>query len=528
MRAHISPLFLLLLPQNLIFSSFAFAPNPILVSNELEHLLVDTGGANDGGFKRAITPCTNYVEGSQLLGRETAAQWIRVAFHDFVTADVGTGVGGLDASIGFETLRAENSGTAMNDSLTFFAPFVSAQVSMADMIALSVVMSVGGCGGPHIPLRGGRIDATQAGVFGVPEPETDLEQTLEEFSGAGFNQSDAIALTACGHTMGNVHHGGFPQVVPESAVTPNNTGGGVHFDVTPANFDIDVVQEYLSGTGQRGGPLVTTDNVTVRSDLRLYTSDNNQTLQALSQSSNYFRKACAQLFSRMIDTVPKDVKLTTIIEPMVYKPVNVSLGLTSDSNSSLSIYLDTSSSSNDPAPTLFISYETRLGSPASHRVIATYTPDVENNGTSIFGNTYYYRFTASIDSSAGISAYTVANTSFALRDTIFFLPDLSSAQDNGSDTWSVNITAAALTSSNPSNVRAVLFTPTGQLGTLAPRIVTQNVTLNEIGSVGVYKIYSAVVVVETINIGGASVDIVGSFAGGREVIDEFKKLSLII
>ena len=69
------------------------------------------------------------------------------------------------------------------------------------MIALSVVMSVGGCGGPHIPLRGGRIDATQAGVFGVPEPETDLEQTLEEFFGAGFNQSDAIALKACGHTM---------------------------------------------------------------------------------------------------------------------------------------------------------------------------------------------------------------------------------------------------------------------------------------------------------------------------------------
>ena len=170
----------------------------------------------------------------------------------------------------------------------------------------------------------------------------------------------------------------------------------------------------------------------------------------------------------MIDTVPKEVKLTPIIEPMVYKPVNVSLGLTSDSNGSQSIvfsgavrvsfenairiflafltpinqYLDTSSSSNDPAPTLFISYQTRLGSPASHRVIATYTPDVENNGTSIFGNTYYYRFTASIDSSAGISGYTVANTSFALRDTVFFLPDLSSAQDNGSDTWNVNITAA--------------------------------------------------------------------------------------
>ena len=85
-----------------------------------------------------------------------------------------------------------------------------------------------------------------------------------------------------------------------------------------------------------------------------------------------------------------------------------------------------------------------------------------------------------------------------------------------------------MTSSNPSDVHAVLFTPTGQLGTLAPRIVTQNVTLNEIGIVGAYKIYSTIVEVETINIGGTSVDIVGSFAGGREVVDEFKKLSLVI
>lgn len=131
-------------------------PELVAVSNhvvdELEHLLVDTSGANDGGFKRAITPCTNYVSGSQLLGRETAAQWMRVAFRmyngysftvsylfkvrkcgplidDFITANVTSGTGGIDASIGFETLRAENSGSAMNDSLGFFAPFISKYVS---------------------------------------------------------------------------------------------------------------------------------------------------------------------------------------------------------------------------------------------------------------------------------------------------------------------------------------------------------------------------------------------------------------
>jgi hypothetical protein len=66
-------------------------------------------------------------------------------------------------------------------------------------------MSVGNCGGPKISLKSGRVDATEAGPFGVPEPETDLEETLEEFAVSGFNQVDAIGLTVCGHSMGNVH-----------------------------------------------------------------------------------------------------------------------------------------------------------------------------------------------------------------------------------------------------------------------------------------------------------------------------------
>lgn len=189
----------------------------------LEHILVDTHGAHKSGFADAITPCSNYVSGSQLTGRETAAQWLRVAFHDFVTANVEAGTGGMDASIGFETLREEDSGTAFNDSLTFFRPYVNSRVSMADLIAMATVMvcvlirlavnssadilkSVGNCGGPQIPARGGRIDAIGPGPFGVPAPDTDLETTLQFFHNPGFNQVDSIKLTACGHTMGSVHH----------------------------------------------------------------------------------------------------------------------------------------------------------------------------------------------------------------------------------------------------------------------------------------------------------------------------------
>lgn len=104
-----------------------FYPDP--QASILEHILVDTHGAYKSGFADAITPCTNYVSGAQTLGRTTAAQWLRVAFHDFVTADVVQGTGGMDASIGFETLREENSGSAFNDSFAFWRSYVNSRVS---------------------------------------------------------------------------------------------------------------------------------------------------------------------------------------------------------------------------------------------------------------------------------------------------------------------------------------------------------------------------------------------------------------
>ena len=55
--------------------------------------------------------------------------------------------------------------------------------------------------------RPGRVDATVADpTTGVPAPETDLDETLLFFDRAGFNREDAIGLTACGHTLGSVHH----------------------------------------------------------------------------------------------------------------------------------------------------------------------------------------------------------------------------------------------------------------------------------------------------------------------------------
>jgi hypothetical protein len=115
---------------------------PTSQASILEHILVDTHGAHSSGFAYAITPYTNYVSGVQTLGRTTAAHWIRVSFHDFVTADVTAGTGGIDASIGFKTLREENSGSAMNDMLGLKKDVNPEVSSLSDPILMFSLSSV--------------------------------------------------------------------------------------------------------------------------------------------------------------------------------------------------------------------------------------------------------------------------------------------------------------------------------------------------------------------------------------------------
>lgn len=158
---------------------------------------------------------------------------------------------------------------------------------MADLIALNVVTSVGGCSSPtlRIPLRGGRIDATEGGETGVPEPESSLEETLAISAKTGFNQSDLIACSFALNSKFTLieisgthylwtHHGkrascrisasrsvpliGYHRptsdgilllLVPESAVTPDNLGGAIHFDATPGIFDHNVYASVQSQPG---------------------------------------------------------------------------------------------------------------------------------------------------------------------------------------------------------------------------------------------------------------------------------------
>ena len=378
--------------------------------------------------------------------------------------------------------------------------------AVADLIALGVVTAVANCGGPKVPMKVGRIDATAAGPSGVPKPETDISTTLSEFSTAGFNPSDTIALTACGHTMGGVHRNIFPQVVPASSIGPNNADGRVPFDETVAGFDIATVNDYVHGTGAKGGPLVTTTNKTVQSDLRLYTSDQNATMKQLSQSTAYFQSQCQGAFQRMIETVPGNVYLSDPMDPTTttnLKPAAIYLNVDWKGNMALSgfmRYIQVAGAAAPPA-TLTIKLIGRNGKATA--TTATGTKSASDTGTGVWGTTRSYPFTLSFPATTGISGISVNGQTFSFQDSMFVVSSLSNFSPtppafsttsslNTVSTYSVNTTVAYLTTAPPASLTATYNIPVPQTGTLSPRIDTsQTATLKKIGTIGPFTIYSA-------------------------------------
>ncbi|PPR02845.1 hypothetical protein CVT24_002323 [Panaeolus cyanescens] len=182
-------------------------------------------------------------------------------------------------------------------------------------------MAVADCGGPIIPLRGGRIDATGPGRAGVPEPHQDLQTHIENFRLQGFNPTEMIELVACGHTLGGVESADFPTIVDQPPGLPSSFSESAAFDGT-TSFDTAVVTQYLDGSTLN--PLVSGRNETTRSDLRIFSSDGNVTMKALSNPV-VFKDRCKTLFERMLNTVPANVNLTEVIELIPEKPQQAAL-----------------------------------------------------------------------------------------------------------------------------------------------------------------------------------------------------------
>ncbi|KAA8646659.1 uncharacterized protein ATNIH1004_005334 [Aspergillus tanneri] len=192
---------------------------------------------------------------------------------------------------------------------------------MADLIAMGVYTAVRSCGGPIIPIRAGRIDATTAGPVGVPQPQNSQGTFINQFLRTGFNTSGMIALTACGHTLGGVHADNFPKILAPGSVAHNYQ----LLDGTAA-FDEKIVTDFVHHV--LGNPL-TGNLARINSrdaDTKVFTADGNVTIRTLTDPTT-FRSTCASLLQQMIEVVPSGVVLTDPIVPYEVKPVHLQLSL---------------------------------------------------------------------------------------------------------------------------------------------------------------------------------------------------------
>ncbi|KAE9397992.1 hypothetical protein BT96DRAFT_1020437 [Gymnopus androsaceus JB14] len=188
-----------------------------------------------------------------------SAQWLRTAYHDMSTHNVDDGTGGLDASIQYELDRPQRPPT-------------------------------------------------------VPEPQQPLESHIEAFRRQGFNQTEMIALVACGHTLGGVRQEDFPLIVTENL-------GATDVDTFDTTLAFDTTMSLTESPNIFKSPpkmYFVGPNLTARSDFRIFSSDANVTMQSLL-SSDKFTQTCGDLIQRMINTVPNGVTLTDpVTEPSNY------------------------------------------------------------------------------------------------------------------------------------------------------------------------------------------------------------------
>ncbi|ETI23325.1 hypothetical protein G647_05125 [Cladophialophora carrionii CBS 160.54] len=498
--------------------------------DDLEDLVYLTNGYNARGFPVTLQPCTIAKE----PGHSIAAAFVRTAFHDMAPFDIATGVGGTDASIGFEldsSIYPTNTGIAFNNTMHFYSQFFNSRTSMADLVNVGLYMAVRACGGPIVPVRAGRVDATGPGPVGVPEPTDPMPKMIGIFRRMGFSPEEMVFVTACGHSLGGVHSAEHPDIVP-----PNSTPLDVQdLDSTNATFDNAVVTEFLDGTTKN--PLVVGANPAAYSDGRIFGLNNRQTVSALADPYA-FANTCSGIFQKMVNTVPRAVELSDIITPYELKPTNLQLNVAADGQNlefSGELRIHTNDLPSSSIASVQLIYRDRTGaSDSAYTISATVAGDA--NG---FDDTFtFYSFASTIPASTSISTFTVLVTltsggtqtfdnygqGYAISDKIFAQTSYSSLSAvDGSGSQQLTVFAAARTGEayEPVNLSMELINPITYNDLPTVSVVPQPMTSVCAGQY--YTFYSATFSVPAPGVNFTHYD-VSATSDGAVVSDSFKSL----
>ncbi|KAF7349267.1 Peroxidase [Mycena sanguinolenta] len=455
-------------------------------------------------------------------------------YHDVATHNITDGTGGLDGSIFFEIDRVENVGAGMNNTINDFSTYPSKYLTRADIIAIATVFAVATCSGPVIPFRGGRVDANIAGPYGVPNASDPIDSLTSNFAHQGFNTSEMIQLVACGHTLGGVRYPDFPDVVSGSGSTTIVD----LFDETQ-QFDHNIVSQYLDGSTR--DPLLVL-NQTMASDLRVFSSDGNVTMQSMN-SADSFAQACATVFDKMLNTVPSDVTLTDEITLVPFKVSAVQLTVgTSQLQFQASVRLEATQST-----TVKMYWCDRYGSAANcsgnvQRFAASGgSQAVSSPVTTAMGITLEkYSFVVPVNASQSISKFwfvvdygngttvTADNggTDYVIdQDEVLWVPSMSTDKSVLDSSVGIFIAAAVKSSgSTPSRVYIDCF---GRATSdFLPVNATYDLTLNtSIPAVAGYDFYTGTA---TASFGATmQFDLYAVDANGTSYVDEYRQSGLI-
>ncbi|KAK3308814.1 uncharacterized protein B0T15DRAFT_411620 [Chaetomium strumarium] len=501
-------------------------------TDHMEEIVYQLQGFQGSLFNDIITPCNNEAAGP---GRITASEWLRVGFQyvDMAPHNRYFGTGGLDGSIQFELNNGENTGPGHATTLQFFANYLTSRSSLADLIAAGVYASVRSCGGPIIPLKLGRRDATSGGS-GVPQPQNSLLTFQQQFDRMGFTPTEMIQLVACGHTLGSVHSSEFPQIVAAS-------DGQIGLDSTNAAFDNSVATEYVSGTTKN--PLVVGPSRTNgrNSDGRIFASDGNATIRTLTDAAT-FSSVCQTMLQKMIEVVPSDVTLTGPIAPYAVKPVDMQLTLNSGGTTfSLSGYIRvrTTELPASSIKNVVLTWKDRNGgNSCGSSTTCSVTATLQGVSTGFDDSFGFFPIQATIPAASGISSFTVVvnlndgssktydnnGNSYPMSDAVVLQkPQSCLLQGTGA------LTVSALVRNDivglPVNLGVSYLVPRNTTnGNPVPALTEATIPMAEGDCVGQYTFYTASFTV----IGGQSYNArisVSAGSGATAYTDDFNKAS---
>ncbi|KAI8965723.1 heme peroxidase [Daldinia sp. FL1419] len=504
-------------------------PSP---NDELEEIMYQVQGYRARDFGGTVIPCSNEASGP---GRQNAAEWLRAAFHDMATTTYLDSVrsGGLDGSLQYELTSSDNIGPGFNTTLKFMADYYTSRSGVADLIALGVYYAVRSCGGPAVPIAGGRVDATVAGPIGVPLPQNTAFTFEQQFSRMGFSKTEMIQVTACGHSIGGVHENEFPEIVP----TGSTSNGEGTFDSTVSVFDNKVVTEYIAGNTTN--PMVVGPSVkaTRNSDYKVFNYDGNVTVKAMAAAAE-FSSICATVLQKLINTVPDGVVLSDPIQPYSVKPVDMQLALNPDlSTMKLTgfIRVRTTDIGSDSISSLTLDYKDRSGGSNCGSANCAYTATVLGTTQGFDDQFIWFPISADVSTSTGISSFTVtlnmADGTTKLFDNngnLYSVQDAIFIQNSQSCLLSGTLTVTAAVRNDrkafPVNTLISYKTSTGNPNRPIPTLKNTTITMTESTCVGPYTLYTATYAGLGDLAYASKIDVI-SGSGSSYLVDDFNAAS---